>query len=76
VTYQLFISLLIVVSVPNSLGTRAGRLVASNQSISASFDSNSKRMFNVSEVKVVNISSGKRDLPVIHEPVDCCICTK
>jgi cyanate permease len=41
-TYQLFISLLIVVSVPNSLGTRAGRLVGSNQSISSSFHSNSK----------------------------------
>jgi hypothetical protein len=66
VTYQLFIRLLIVLSVPNSLGTRAGRLVGSNQSISASFDSSSKRMFNVSEVEVVNISSGKRDLPVIH----------
>jgi hypothetical protein len=65
-TYQFFISLLIVVSVPNSLVTRAGGLVGSNQSISSSFDSNSKRMFHVSEVEVVNISSSKRDLPVLH----------
>jgi hypothetical protein len=57
---------LIVVSVRNSLGTRAGRLVWSNQSISASFDCNSERMFSVSEVEVVNISSRKRNLPVIH----------
>ena len=66
VTYQLLISCLIVVSVPNSLGTLAGRLVGSNQSISASFDSNSKRMLSVSEVEVVNISGSKCDLPVIH----------
>jgi hypothetical protein len=65
VTCQIFLSLLIVVSVPNSLGTRAGRLVDSNQSISSSFDSNSKRKFSVREMEIVNISTDNGDLPDI-----------
>jgi hypothetical protein len=65
-TYLLFLSCLIVVSVPNSLGTRPGRLVCSNQSIAIWFDNNSKRMFSVSLVEWCNNISSNRDIPVIR----------
>jgi hypothetical protein len=63
--------LIVVSEQAKCLGTPPARLVRNNQSITASFYSNNKRVFSVSLVELCNSRVSDRHIPSIHHGLIC-----